>query len=57
MTWRDARHRYRVSARLESTAGGILAELDGKRIRRACTRRCRSAVHWSVATPAAAQPG
>jgi hypothetical protein len=54
LTWRDARHRYRVSARLTSTAGGMLAELDGTRIRRACARRCRSAVHWSVATPATA---
>ena len=54
LTWRDARHRYRVSARLESTAGGMLAEIDGKRIRRACKRRCRSAVHWTVATLASA---
>ena len=54
LSWRDARHRYRVRARLESTAGGMLAELDGKRIRRACKRRCRSTVHWSIATLATA---
>jgi hypothetical protein len=50
LTWRDARYRYRAKATLTSTTGGMLAKFDGTRTRRQCTRRCRSAIHWSVAT-------
>jgi len=52
LTWRDARYRYRAKATLTSTTGGMLARFDGTRTRRECTRRCRSAIHWSVATTA-----
>jgi hypothetical protein len=52
LTWRDARYRYRANARLTSSTGGMRAKLDGTRTRtrRECTRRCRSAIHWSIAT-------
>jgi hypothetical protein len=50
LTWRDARYRYKVKARLTSSTGGMLAKLDGTRTRRDCARRCRSAIHWSIAT-------
>jgi hypothetical protein len=50
LTWRDARYRYKARAKLTSTAGGAQAKIDGTRTKRACTRRCRSAIHWSVAT-------
>jgi hypothetical protein len=50
LTWRDARYGYKVKAKLTSSTGGILAKLDGTRTRRECTRRCRSAIHWSIAT-------
>jgi hypothetical protein len=50
LTWRDARYRYKATAKLTSTAGGMQAKIDGTRTKRECARRCRSAIHWSVAT-------
>ena len=41
---------YKAKARLTSTTGGMHAKIDGTRTRRACARRCGSAIHWSVAT-------
>jgi hypothetical protein len=51
VSWRDARYRYRATARVTSTTTGVLVKLDGTRTRRACSQRpCRRAIHWSVAT-------
>jgi hypothetical protein len=50
LTWRDARYRYTAKARLTSSPAGMVAKLDGTRTKRECERRCRSAIHWSVAT-------
>jgi hypothetical protein len=49
LTWRDARYRYTAKASLTSSTGGMLAKLDGTRTKRECERRCRSAIHWSIA--------
>jgi hypothetical protein len=45
-SWRDARHRYRGTMRVTSTAAGVRASFTGTRV---CLRRapsCRRAVRW-----------
>jgi hypothetical protein len=49
VSWRDARYRYRATAKLTATTTGVLVKLDGTRTRRACSRRpCSRAIHWTL---------